>query len=130
MCLLWIERDGERPEGRRERSEGELVRAKIDGASEHDRHPAALAEILDKAGVATVVHAFTDGRDTPPRSAGEDIARLDAALPRSVPIATVCGRYYAMDRDKRWERVTKAYQAIAEAEGPRFADARAAVADA
>jgi 2,3-bisphosphoglycerate-independent phosphoglycerate mutase len=100
------------------------------GVHSHQDHAAALAKILDKAGVATVVHAFTDGRDTPPRSAGEDIARLDAALPRSVPIATVCGRYYAMDRDKRWERVTKAYQAIAEAEGPRFADARAAVADA
>ena len=45
------------------------------------------------------VHAILDGRDTPPRSAGEDIARLLAALPRSVPIATVSGRYYAMDRD-------------------------------
>jgi 2,3-bisphosphoglycerate-independent phosphoglycerate mutase len=100
------------------------------GVHSHQDHAAALAKILHKAGVATVVHAFTDGRDTPPRSAGEDIARLDAALPRSVPIATVCGRYYAMDRDKRWERVTKAYQAIAEAEGPRFAAARAAVADA
>ena len=71
----------------------------------------------------TVVHAFTDGRDTPPQSAGEDIARLVAALPPSVPIATVCGRYYAMDRDKRWERVAKAYDAIVEGEGPRFPDA-------
>ena len=52
-------------------------------------------------------------------------ARLAAALPPSVPIATVCGRYYAMDRDKRWERVAKAYDAIVEAEGPRFPDAQA-----
>src|SRR5262249_49106358 len=48
----------------------------------------------------------------------------------SVAIATVSGRYYAMDRDKRWERVVKAYRAIADAEGPRFPDACAAVADA
>ena len=78
----------------------------------------------------TLHHAFTDGRDTPPQSAGEDIKRLIAALPKSVPVATVCGRYYAMDRDKRWERVAKAYNAIVEAEGPRFPDAPAVVADA
>ena len=53
-----------------------------------------------------------------------------AALPKSVAIATVCGRYYAMDRDKRWERVAKAYNAIVEADGPRFPDAPAVVADA
>ena len=47
-----------------------------------------------------------------------------------MPIATVVGRYYAMDRDKRWERVEKAYDAMVDAEGPRFADAQAAVADA
>jgi len=100
------------------------------GVHSHQDHGAALAKILTEAGVPTVAHAITDGRDTPPQSAGEDIARLAVALPPSVPIATVSGRYYAMDRDKRWERVTKAYQAIAEAEGPRFADAGAIVADA
>ncbi len=93
------------------------------GVHSHQDHAAALAKILADAGVPTVVHAFTDGRDTPPRSAGEDIARLVAALPPAVPIATVCGRYYAMDRDKRWERVAKAYDAIVEAEAPRFPDA-------
>ena len=51
-------------------------------------------------------------------------------MPPSVPIATVCGRYYAMDRDQRWERVAKAYQAIVEGEGPRFSDASAVIADA
>ena len=100
------------------------------GVHSHQDHAAALARILAKAGVATAVHAFTDGRDTPPRSAGEDIARLAKALPPLVPIATVCGRYYAMDRDNRWERVAKAYQAIAEAEGPRFPDAPSVIADA
>ncbi len=100
------------------------------GVHSHQDHAAALARILAQAGVATVVHAVTDGRDTPPRSAGADIARLLAALPPSVAIATVIGRYYAMDRDNRWERVARAYGAIAEGEGPRFPDAGAAVADA
>jgi len=100
------------------------------GVHSHQDHAAALASILAAASVPTLVHAFTDGRDTPPRSAGEDIARLLAALPRAVPIATVSGRYYAMDRDKRWDRVAKAYHAIVDAEGPHFADAPAAIADA
>src|SRR5262249_15026138 len=100
------------------------------GVHSHQDHAAALAHILAKAAVPTVVHAFTDGGDTPPRSAGEDIARLLAALPRSVPIATVSGRYYAMDRDHRWERVIKAYRAMAAAEGPHFPDAAAVVAGA
>ncbi|PWB64173.1 MAG: 2,3-bisphosphoglycerate-independent phosphoglycerate mutase [Bradyrhizobiaceae bacterium] len=100
------------------------------GVHSHQDHGAALARILAAAGVPTVVHAFTDGRDTPPQSAGADIARLQAALPANVPIATVSGRYYAMDRDTRWERVAKAHAAIAEAAGPGFAEAGAAVADA
>src|SRR5262249_7889145 len=77
-----------------------------------------------------LVHAFTDGRDTPPRSAGGDIARPLPALPRSVPIATVSGRYYAMDRDKRWDRVAQAHHAIADAEGPPLATPGAVIADA
>ena len=100
------------------------------GVHSHQDHAVALAKILDEAGVPTLVHAITDGRDTPPQSAAQDIDRLLAALPKSVSIATVCGRYYAMDRDKRWERVAKAYNAIVEAEGPRFADAQAVIADA
>src|SRR5262249_17196503 len=100
------------------------------GVHSHQDHPPALANLPAKAAVPTLVPAVPDGRDTPPRSAGEDIARLLAALPRSVAIATVSGRYYAMDRDKRWERVVKAYRAIADAEGPRFPDACAVVADA
>jgi 2,3-bisphosphoglycerate-independent phosphoglycerate mutase len=99
------------------------------GVHSHQDHAAALARILADAGIPTVVHAFTDGRDTPPRSADADIRRLAAALPPAVRIATVCGRYYAMDRDKRWERVSKAYAAIVAAEGRRFADASAVVAD-
>ena len=100
------------------------------GVHSHQDHAAALAKILADAEVPTLVHALTDGRDTPPQSAGDDLKRLIAALPKSVPVATVCGRYYAMDRDKRWDRVEKAYYAMVEAVGPRFPDAAAVVADA
>ena len=100
------------------------------GVHSHEDLAVALAKILAEAGVRTVVHAFTDGRDTPPQSAGDDIKRFITTLPKSVPVATVCGRYYAMDRDKRWDRVEKAYKAIVEAEGPRFADTPAVIAAA
>ncbi|HXW40223.1 MAG TPA: 2,3-bisphosphoglycerate-independent phosphoglycerate mutase [Xanthobacteraceae bacterium] len=100
------------------------------GVHSHQDHAAALAKILDRAGVPVEVHAFTDGRDTPPQSAAADIKRLVAALPAAVKIATVCGRYFAMDRDKRWDRVEKAYNAIVAADGPRFPDALAVIAAA
>jgi 2,3-bisphosphoglycerate-independent phosphoglycerate mutase len=100
------------------------------GVHSHEDHCIALAKILTDAGIPAVVHAITDGRDTPPQSAADDLKNFSARLPPSVLIATVLGRYYAMDRDKRWDRVAKAYNAIVEAEGPRFADAQAAIADA
>ncbi len=99
------------------------------GVHAHQDHGVALARVLAGAGIPCAMHAFTDGRDTPPRSAGAAIHRLRADLPEAVPIATVSGRYYAMDRDNRWERVSRAYMALAEAQGPRFADA-ASVVDA
>jgi 2,3-bisphosphoglycerate-independent phosphoglycerate mutase len=100
------------------------------GVHSHQDHGAALARIVAEAGVPVVAHAITDGRDTPPQSAGEDLKRFTAALPKGATVGTVLGRYYAMDRDKRWERVARAYNAIAEGEGPRFADPQAAIADA
>jgi 2,3-bisphosphoglycerate-independent phosphoglycerate mutase len=100
------------------------------GVHSHQNQAAALAKILADAGVPTLVHAFTDGRDTPPQSAADDIKRLLAALPKSASVATVSGRYYAMDRDRRWDRVEKAYKAIVEADATRFADAPAVIADA
>jgi 2,3-bisphosphoglycerate-independent phosphoglycerate mutase len=100
------------------------------GVHSHQDHAAALAGFLHKAGVKTVVHAFTDGRDTPPQSSGDDLARLRAALPAGVPIATVIGRYFAMDRDKRWDRVAKAHAAMADAEGTRFSTPAEAIRDA
>jgi 2,3-bisphosphoglycerate-independent phosphoglycerate mutase len=97
------------------------------GVHSHQSHGAVLARIVAASGIPTLVHAFTDGRDTPPRSAGDDIRRFKRALPEGTKIATVSGRYYAMDRDRRWDRVSKAYMAIAEAQGPSFADAASAV---
>jgi 2,3-bisphosphoglycerate-independent phosphoglycerate mutase len=97
------------------------------GVHSHQDHAAALAGYLHKAGCKTVVHAITDGRDTPPQSAAEDLVRLQAALPDGVPIATVVGRYFAMDRDKRWDRVAQAYGVIAEAEGAHVATPEAAI---
>src|ERR1700740_6837 len=63
------------------------------GVHSHQDHGVALAKILADAGVPTVAHAITDGRDTPPQSAAEDLKRFSAALPKSVPVATVLGRY-------------------------------------
>lgn len=100
------------------------------GVHSHQDHGAALARLLHEASVPVVVHAFTDGRDTPPQSATEDLERFLAALPPGVPVGTVVGRYFAMDRDKRWDRVAKAYAAIAEAKAPRFDDPVAAIRDA
>ena len=100
------------------------------GVHSHQDHAVALARVLNQAGVKTIVHALTDGRDTPPRSAADDLAWLRKTLPKEVAIGTVIGRYYAMDRDKRWDRVAKAYAALAEAEGARFDDPVKAVQDA
>jgi 2,3-bisphosphoglycerate-independent phosphoglycerate mutase len=97
------------------------------GVHSHQDHAAAMAQFVVKAGVKTVVHALTDGRDTPPRSADEDLKRLKEALPKEAGIATVCGRYWAMDRDNRWERVSRAYDMFVDAKGDRFDDAVAAV---
>jgi len=100
------------------------------GVHSHQDHAVALAEILTGAGIKTVLHAWLDGRDTPPRSGGDDIVRLEAALPVGVKIATVSGRYFAMDRDNRWDRVSKSYLAMAEADAPRAQSAGAVVAAA
>src|SRR5581483_9532902 len=73
-----------------------------------------------------LVHAFLDGRDTPPESARAFLADFAAAAP-GTPTATISGRYFAMDRDKRWDRVALAYEALVEAKGERAPDGDAAV---
>jgi 2,3-bisphosphoglycerate-independent phosphoglycerate mutase len=100
------------------------------GVHAHQRQAAALAHMLRAAGVPVVFHAFTDGRDTPPQSAADYMADLAHALPPDVPVGTVSGRYYAMDRDHRWDRVQKAYLALTDGRGPTFADVASAIDDA
>jgi 2,3-bisphosphoglycerate-independent phosphoglycerate mutase len=102
------------------------------GVHSHIDHLAALLELAAARGVPRVhVHAWLDGRDTPPQSAPAYVRRLEETLARTGGrIATVSGRYYAMDRDNRWERTEKAYRALVLREGPRFRGAAAAIAAA
>lgn len=99
------------------------------GVHSHQKHIVALCRILNDNGVKTAVHAFLDGRDTPPSSAEEFVADFEKSVKDMplVKIATIAGRFYAMDRDKRWDRVEAAYNAIALAEGTRYATADEAV---
>ncbi|MEP3676324.1 2,3-bisphosphoglycerate-independent phosphoglycerate mutase [Sulfitobacter sp.] len=97
------------------------------GVHGHLSHMIAAVNALDAAGVPVVIHALTDGRDVAPQSALADLKTLTDALPDGVKIATLAGRYYAMDRDNRWDRVSRAYAAIAQGSGARAATAAAAV---
>ena len=97
------------------------------GVHAHQHQAVALAKILTAAGIKTLIHAWTDGRDTPPESAAGFVEDFEFALPRNARIVTLIGRYYAMDRDQRWERVGQAYDLIAAGAGARFASATAAI---
>ncbi len=94
------------------------------GVHSHMEHLRALLELARREAVEeqTYMHAFTDGRDVSPHAAVHDVAELPAER-----IATVCGRYYAMDRDQRWERTERALAAITQGEGQRAADPVAAI---
>ncbi len=99
------------------------------GVHAHQDHIAALARLIGAAGIPVALHAFLDGRDTPPKSGRDCLERL-AAETREVPglgFATLCGRYYAMDRDRRWQRTSLAYQALTDGAGEAAPDAIAAV---
>jgi len=99
------------------------------GVHSHQDHVVALARIIDQAGVPVRIHAFLDGRDTPPSSALGFMEKFlgDLAGLKDTKVATVGGRYYGMDRDKRWERVEKAYAVIADGKGVAAADPLAAI---
>jgi len=100
------------------------------GVHSHITHIFALLKMAKEQGLSKVyVHCFLDGRDVPPASGRDFVAALDAECRRLGvgQIATVMGRFYAMDRDKRWDRVQRAYDAIACGEAPFKADPVAAV---
>ncbi len=89
------------------------------GVHSHQDHMAAIANVLHAHGIDVVVHAFLDGRDTPPSSAISFLERFAAAAPHA-RIVTLAGRYYAMDRDRRWQRVKRAWAAMIRGEGAQF----------
>lgn len=99
------------------------------GVHSHQKHFEAICEILNKNNIKVDVHAFLDGRDTPPQSAKGFLADFENSIKNfeNVSIATISGRFYAMDRDKRWDRVEKAYNNIILANGLRFATADEAI---
>ena len=99
------------------------------GVHSSQQHIEALCKILNDEGIKVDVHAFLDGRDTPPSSAETYLKDFENAIINlnNVKIATISGRFYAMDRDKRWDRVELAYNNMVEANGQRFASAEDAI---
>jgi 2,3-bisphosphoglycerate-independent phosphoglycerate mutase len=100
------------------------------GVHGHILHILAAARLIAGAGVPVVIHAITDGRDVPPTSADGFAAQLVTGLPTGARVGTVIGRYYAMDRDNRWDRVGRAYAAMIKGEGEHSVSTPGAVADA
>lgn len=100
------------------------------GVHSHIQHMIATARALTANGVPVAIHAFTDGRDVAQISAKSYLADLEAALPDGAYVATISGRYYAMDRDNRWDRVALCYQAIAQARGYKAQSADEAIDNA
>lgn len=100
------------------------------GVHGHMTHIIAAARAITDAGIPVVLHAITDGRDVPPKSAISFLKTLVAELPEGVRIGTLIGRYFAMDRDNRWERVEQAYNAWINAKGALAENANVAILDA
>ena len=95
------------------------------GVHSHEDQIEAMCELALKRGAKVYLHAFLDGRDTPPRSAEPSLKRFDALFaqyPNQGRIATMIGRYFAMDRDNRWGRVEQAYRLLTEGEAVRVVD--------
>lgn len=98
------------------------------GVHSHLTHLFALIDLCAKEGVRPLVHCFLDGRDTPPESGITYVRALEEKLKeRGGEIGVISGRFYAMDRDKRWERLERAYDALARGKAPRAESACAAV---
>ncbi|MQQ08571.1 2,3-bisphosphoglycerate-independent phosphoglycerate mutase [Epibacterium sp. SM1979] len=100
------------------------------GVHGHVVHILAAIKAIRDAGVPVYLHAVTDGRDVAPKSALGYVAELEENMADGAQIATVTGRYYAMDRDNRWERVSQAYAAMIQGAGQHSADTAAAAVEA
>ena len=98
------------------------------GVHGHLNHVLAACRALTAQGIPVALHAITDGRDVAPNSAAEFVAQLMTSLPAGAFVATVIGRYWAMDRDNRWERVQRAYDAMVSAKGAAATTPQDAVA--
>ena len=101
------------------------------GVHSHQKHLLYLAEQAQQKGVKNMyLHAFTDGRDTHPQIAGEELPVLAEKLAQfGVAFASVIGRYYAMDRDKRWERIKKSYDLLLHGQGKSAKNIKQAIAE-
>ena len=98
------------------------------GVHSHITHLFALLELCRREGVSPCVHCFLDGRDTPPESGKRYLAQLEEQLAQTGgSIGVISGRFYAMDRDKRWERLEKAYDALVRGKAPVAESAQQAI---
>ena len=98
------------------------------GVHSHLNHLLALIDLCRRRGAIPWVHMITDGRDTPPKSARHGLAAVETALDQAGGrIATLCGRYYAMDRDHRWERTERAWRALVRGDGRHAESAQEAL---
>ena len=99
------------------------------GVHGHARHLKSLMKVASKKSLKVNLHLFSDGRDVETKTSLNDLKNLISELPSNVTIATLTGRYYAMDRDKRWDRTQKAYEAIANGVGKNYRDPLKAIKD-
>lgn len=101
------------------------------GVHSHMNHIIEVAKLLSDAGITVHVHGFLDGRDTPPKSAAGYVDQFLRATAHytNIHLSTLGGRYFAMDRDNRWERIELAYNAIVQAKAPKFSNAIQAIND-
>ena len=99
------------------------------GVHSHQDHMVAAAKLLVERNIPVWVHVITDGRDVPPRSALGQVERFVADLPERAKVASVCGRYFAMDRDRRWDRTAKAFASMVHGSGETKSSAEAAISE-
>ena len=82
------------------------------GVHSHINHIISIAKLLDEKNIKTVIHIFSDGRDSSPLQIGDIIKQFEKSLPKSIKIVSLIGRYFSMDRDNRWDRIKKSFDLI------------------